>query len=106
VEAAAQAEEDDPLRLSFAAALEEFRELHVQLVLSPEAHVVRVLWPRLLERIASHRVPLRPGRHYPRPNDHKPKNKGHGRYQKPSKVSRKRTQRLSGKKSQGIRPLY
>ena len=91
VEAAAQAQVDDPLRLSFAAAVEEFRELQVQLVWSPEAHVTGVLLPRLLERMANHRVPLRPGRHYPRPNDHKPKNKGHGQYQKPSKVSRKRT---------------
>ena len=90
VEAATQAEENDPLRLSFAEALEEFRAMSPQLVLSPEAHVARVLRPRLLERIASHRVPLRPGRHYPRPHDQKPKNKGHGQYQKPSKVSNKR----------------
>jgi len=38
---------------------------------------------RLLERLASRRVPLRPGRQFPRPRDGKPKDKGnkhkHGR---------------------------
>jgi hypothetical protein len=91
VEAAAKAGVEDPLRLSFAEARQELLDMNPQLVLYSEAHVTRVLLPRLLERMASHRVPLRPGRHYPRPNDKKPKNRGHGNYQKPSKLSRKQT---------------
>jgi hypothetical protein len=88
VQAAVKEGVDDPLRLSFAEAFEEFLDMRPQLILYPEAHVARVLLPRLLERIASHRVPLRPGRHYPRPNDNKPKNKGHGQYQQASKLSK------------------
>ncbi len=86
VEAAEQAGLDDPLRLSFKEALAELGDLRQTLLHSSPAHVQRVLWPRLLERIASHRVPLRPGRHYARPGDSKPKAKGKGRYQKASKL--------------------
>ncbi len=91
VEAAVHAGIEDPLRLSFKAALEELADLRETLVHASPEHVRRELLPRLLERIASHRVPLRPGRHFPRPRDTKPKAKGKGRYQKPSKLKRKRT---------------
>jgi hypothetical protein len=87
VEAAEQAGLDDPLRLSFKAALEELADMRASLVLADAQHVRRVLLPRLLERIASHRVPHRPGRHYARPRDTQPKYKGKGRYQKASKVA-------------------
>jgi hypothetical protein len=87
VEAADQAGLDDPLRLSFKAALEELADMRASLVLAEAPHVRRVLLPRLLERIASHRVPNRPGRHFARPRDTKPKNKGKGRYRKASKVA-------------------
>ena len=89
VEAAAKAGLDDPLRLSFKKALEELADLRETLIHANPEKVERVLLPRRLERIASHRVPLRPGRHFPRPRDTKPKAKGKGRYQKPSKLKRK-----------------
>ena len=89
VEAAVKAGIDDPLRLSFKGALEEIADMRENLLHSSAEHVRTVLLPRLLERIASHQVPLRPGRHYPRPRDNKPKSKGNGRYQKPSKLQRK-----------------
>jgi hypothetical protein len=87
VEAAEAADEDDPLRLSFKGALDELQDMRQSLLQSPADHVRRVLLPRLLQRIASHRVPQRPGRHYPRPRDGKAKNKGKGRYQQASKIS-------------------
>jgi hypothetical protein len=89
VEAAAKAGVD-PLRLSFKSAREELSDMRETLLHADAERVRRVLLPRLLERIASHRVPPRPGRHYPRPRDTKPKSKGHGRYQKPSKLKRHR----------------
>jgi hypothetical protein len=88
VEAAERAGIEDPLRLSFKGALGELADLRETLVRARPEHVWRVLLPRLLERIASHQVPLRPGRHFPRPRDTKPKAKGKGRYQKPSKLER------------------
>ena len=91
VESAVQAGIDDPLRLSFKAALEEIADMRETLVHASAEHVSKVLLPRLLERIASHQVPPRPGRHYPRPRDNKPKPKGNGRYQQPSKLKRKAT---------------
>jgi hypothetical protein len=76
----------DPLRWSFKAALEELSDMrHVLLTASPE-RVHRVLLPRLLERMASHLVPLRPGRHFPRPHDTKVKNCGCGKRKVPHKL--------------------
>lgn len=87
VEAAERHGIDDPLRLSFCGALEELNHLWPLLVLSPPRHVSAVLRPCLLERIAGHRVRCRPGRHFPRPQDTQPKNKGNGHFQKPSKLT-------------------
>jgi hypothetical protein len=56
----------DPLRISFCNALRELEEMWKTLVISSPQWVARVLLPRLLERIASHVVPLRAGRSYPR----------------------------------------
>jgi hypothetical protein len=56
----------DPLRISFGNALRELRDLWATLVVSSPPWVAGVLLPRLLERIASHVVPFRPGRTYPR----------------------------------------
>lgn len=56
----------DPLRVSFLHALEELELMRAQLTFSSLSWVVRVLLPRLLDRIAEHQVPVRPGRHYPR----------------------------------------
>lgn len=76
----------EPLRLSFTYALRELRDLNEKLITSSPARVLHVLLPRLLARIASHVVPLRPGRHYPRPHDTIPKNTGKGRIREPHKL--------------------
>jgi hypothetical protein len=86
---AAVTSRQDPLRLSFLKATGELQDMHQLLIISNAKHVHQVLLPKLLELIASHVVPLRPGRHYPRPNDTKPKNKGHGRKQLSSKLKTK-----------------
>jgi hypothetical protein len=56
----------DPLRISFRNAWRELAQMWPTLVVSRPEWVHGVLRPRLLERIASHLVPLRPGRMYPR----------------------------------------
>jgi Transposase DDE domain len=76
----------DPLRLSFSGALEELKAILPSLVHAGPGRAAGVLVPRLLVRMASHRVPYRPGRHYPRPQDTKVKNKGKGKRQLPSKL--------------------
>jgi hypothetical protein len=87
VEAAEKEGLKDPLRLSYTEALRELGEMRETLLHSSSKRVQRVLHPRLLERLAKHRVPLRPGRHYARPQATKPKNKGNGRYQKSSTLA-------------------
>ncbi len=69
VEAAVEHGVDDPLRLSFKGSLEELKDMRQTLVTATAKRVQDVLLPRLLERLAEHLVPLRPGRHYPRPKD-------------------------------------
>jgi hypothetical protein len=76
----------DPLRLSFTEALAEIKDVVQTLVTASPQRVRDILLPRLLRRIASHQVPSRPGRHYPRPNDTKVKNLGYGRKKLPSKL--------------------
>ncbi len=76
----------DPLRLSFTEALREIQDMVQTLVTASPERVGTILLPRLLRRIAKHSVPLRPGRHYPRPKDTKVKDLGHGRKQLPSKL--------------------
>ena len=58
-----------PLRISFTQTLREINDIRHALLLATPQRVRRVLLPRLLWRIAQHSVPLRPGRHYPRPAD-------------------------------------
>jgi hypothetical protein len=78
----------DPLRISFSSAVRELEQMRAAFVTNSSEWVRRVLLPRLLERLAAHTVPLRPGRHYPRPNDTKPKDCGRKRGKKqPSKLS-------------------
>lgn len=78
----------DPLRLSFKAALEEVCDMRHTLLTATPQRVRRVLLPRLLQRIASHLVPLRPGRHFPRPHDTKVKNCGRGKRRLPQKLKK------------------
>ena len=78
----------DPLRLSFKAALEELCDMRYALMTATPQRVSHVLLPRLLERIAEHIVPLRPGRHFPRPHDTKVKNCGRGKRKLPHKLTK------------------
>ena len=81
VTAAEQGGITDPLRLSYASALRELGEMRQTLLQCSPKRARQILLPRLLERVASHQVQLRPGRHFPRAKACKPKNKGKGRYQ-------------------------
>lgn len=58
-----------PLRLSFKHALQEFDDLRPLLLIESAERVRTTLLPRLLERIAQHRITVRPGRHFPRLGD-------------------------------------
>jgi hypothetical protein len=75
-----------PLRLSYQGAINELLDIAPALLLADSPRAARVLVRLLLARIAARVVPSRPGRHYPRPNDTKIKNQGHGRYRWPSKL--------------------
>jgi hypothetical protein len=88
VEAAQRHRVKDPLRLSYLQALRELMDIAPALLISTPERARRVLVPRLLRRVASHVVPHRPGRHYPRPGDTKVKYVGRGHYRLPSKLKR------------------
>jgi hypothetical protein len=62
----------DPLRLSYLDAFRELNLMRAALLTSEPRWVRDVLLPRLLDRIAEHQVPERPGRHYPRRKKSKP----------------------------------
>jgi hypothetical protein len=85
VEAALQAGLE-PLRISFVGALRELDEMRVSLLTATHQWATEVLLPRLLQRVASHVVLLRPGRHFSRPHDTKVKDKGKGLKQLPAKL--------------------
>ena len=76
-----------PLRISFTQALREINDMRHALLLADPQRVRRILLPRLLRRIAQHLVPLRPGRHYPRPADRYRK----GKYRQTAKRVTKQT---------------
>jgi hypothetical protein len=76
-----------PLRISFTQALREINDIRHALLLADTQRVRRILLPRLLRRIAQHLVPLRPGRHYPRPADRYRK----GKYRQTAKRVTKQT---------------
>ena len=84
---AAEAHGIPPLRLSFTQALREINDIRYALLLATPQRVRRVLLVRLLWRIAQHLVPLRPGRHYPRPADRYRKKK----YRQKAKLVTKQT---------------
>jgi hypothetical protein len=88
VEAAAQTKHGDCLRLSFIEATRELNQLRHALLTADAQKVEGYLLPLLLERIASHHVPWRPGRYDTRPRNRKVKNKGGGRLQQPSRLSK------------------
>ena len=79
----------DPLRISFTNAVRELEQTRTTLITSSLHWINKVLLPRLLERLASCLVPLRPGRHYPRPQDTKHKDRGHGSKQPAAKLHKR-----------------
>lgn len=80
----------EPLRISFTNAVRELELMRSAFLANTSEWARKVLLPRLLERLASHLVPLRPGRHYPRPNDTQAKDCGVGRSkQLPSKLTKR-----------------
>jgi hypothetical protein len=80
----------EPLRISFTNAVRELEQMRSAFLCSTAAWARDVLLPRLLDRLASHLVPLRPGRHYPRPNDTQAKDCGRGRTKaQPSKLTKR-----------------
>lgn len=85
VEAAVKAGKS-PLRLSFSEALAEVRRAASVLPICPRRRW-RDLAERMLDRIASHEVPWRPGRHYPRANDGQIRCTGAGHRLLPSKLA-------------------
>lgn len=98
VEAAIQHGED-PLRLSFTAALRELSDLYEKLLTSSPQRVAQILLPRLLTRIASRVVPPRYGRHFCRPHDTKVKKDGSGHRRLPSKLPAHPAQRSPNKRT-------
>ena len=88
VQAAALTDHGDCLRLSFIEATRELSVLRHALLTADAKTVENYLLPLLLERIADHHVPWRPGRYDTRSRNTKVKNKGAGRYQQPSRSSK------------------
>lgn len=84
---AAVAHGTHPLRLSFKHALAELDDLRPFLIIATPQAVRTILLPRLLTRIAQHRISIRPGRHFPRLGD---KYKL-GKYRKRSKTKARQT---------------
>lgn len=76
----------NPLRLSFIETQRELSRMATLFVLADSPSAVGALLERLLDYIAEHRVPWRPGRSFPRPRDGKIKNKGRGKKVLPSRL--------------------
>ena len=74
---AAEEHGQEPLRLSFSTALQEILFVAPLLPICDSRRCRRLL-KGLLRAIAAAQVPLRPGRHYPRPNDGKTRRTGAG----------------------------
>lgn len=76
----------DPLSLSFKHGLRELMQIYGSLV-TARGSWLRTLVARLLQRIAEHQVPYRPGRHYER----RKKSTNHKRKQKSQSVAKTTT---------------
>jgi hypothetical protein len=83
---AGEAHQVDPARLSFVAAQRELHDMRQTLLTADPQRICRVLLPRLLERIAQHRIAFRPGRHYPRIQE----TYQHGKYRKRARLRTKK----------------
>lgn len=82
---ATQGTSDTPIDLSFLTALAHVKNALLQLARTTSARRI-LIHQRLLQAIRAARVRKRPGRSYPRRNDGKIKNRGHGKYQLSAKL--------------------
>ena len=86
----------DPLRLSFLEAYRELKRMRPALLTASPNWAGKILLPRLLDRIAEHQVPERPGRHYPRRKKSKT-NKTKTQSKSPTKRAKPKTSRAKSK---------
>ena len=77
-----------PVNLSFLVTLTLVRNAVGKIIRRRTVDYAQ-LSARLLAQIRMAKIRKRPGRSYPRPQDGKIKNKGHGKYQKPARIMRK-----------------
>ena len=77
-----------PIDLSFLSILTLERKA-VAKVIPMSFSEYAALSAKLLAQIRAAKIRKRPGRSYPRPQDGKIKNKGHGKYQQPARIVRK-----------------
>ena len=82
---ATEGSSDTPVDLSFTTALTHIENA---LLIMRRARVPQLagLYQQLLDDVRSSPIRKRPGRSYPRPNDGKVKNRGHGKRQLPARI--------------------
>ena len=85
----------DPLSVSFSHALKELITMH-DLLVTASSSWAKELLRRLLDRVAAHIVPRRPGRHHPR----KKKSTNHKRKPQRAKTTTNRTTKANRKTRQ------
>ena len=85
---AAEGTDQAPVDLSFLAALTLERKAIGRIGRMSSAEYA-ILSARFLAEIRAAKIRKRPGRSYPRLQDGKVKNKGHGKYQQPARIARK-----------------
>lgn len=83
---ATQGTQATPVDLSFTTAL-TFIENALLVMRRAHATQLTILYQQLLRDIRSSPIRKRPGRSYPRPNDGKIKNRGHGKRQLPARIT-------------------
>lgn len=85
---AVEGTDQTPVNLSFLVSLTLARNAVGKLFRKRAADYIW-LSRKLLAQIRMAKIRKRPGRSYPRPQDGKIKNKGHGKYQQPARIVRK-----------------
>lgn len=82
---ATEGSSDTPVDLSFTTALTHI-ENALLIMRRARAPQLAGLYQQLLDDVRSSPIRKRPGRSYPRPNDGKVKNRGHGKRQLPARI--------------------
>lgn len=83
---ATQETSTSPVELSYRTALSLVKTAMVEMAYAPPGRWMFV-YQQLLNHVRSAKIRQRPGRSYPRPGDRRIKNRGHGKYQLPSRLS-------------------